>query len=188
MPKRVANRSNRPVDAIASGAGRPATGSLAGWPIPRPAVRPFLKCFSSGPARLRGQTPGTHQKPPSELRGDGDPDARRCGVNHLSLADLLAAPSRQGHSYAELLRVQALSAGVYELAAETDDLQEPHTEDEVYLVLRGRAQATVGGQTVAVTTGSFLYVPARVPHRFHDIEEDLAVFVLFAPAEGTGVG
>jgi mannose-6-phosphate isomerase-like protein (cupin superfamily) len=125
----------------------------------------------------------------AEFVGDGDPDATTYGVNHLRLADLLAAPSRQGQSYAEnLLRVQALSAGVYELPAGADDLQEPHTEDEVYLVLRGQAQATVGGDTVAVTTGSFLYVPARVPHRFHDIEEHLAVLVVFAPAEGTGVG
>ena len=108
------------------------------------------------------------------------------GVNQLSLAELLAAPSRHGRSYAEVLRVQALSAGVYELRAGAEDPQKPHTEDEVYVVLRGRAQATIDGHTVAVTTGSFLYVPARVPHHFHDIEEDLAVLVLFAPPEGTG--
>ncbi|MDP9442677.1 MAG: cupin domain-containing protein [Actinomycetota bacterium] len=103
----------------------------------------------------------------------------------LPLAQLLAAPSRQGRSYAEVLRVEAFSAGVYELAAESDDPQQPHTEDEVYVVLRGKSQATVGAQTVALMPGSLLYVPARVPHRFHDIEEDLAVLVLFAPAEGT---
>jgi mannose-6-phosphate isomerase-like protein (cupin superfamily) len=107
-------------------------------------------------------------------------------VNHLSLAQLLAVPSALGRSYAEVLRVEALSAGVYELRAGAEDRQQPHTEDEVYVVLRGQAQATIDGETVAVTNGSFLYVPAHVPHRFHDIEEDLAVLVLFAPPEGTG--
>jgi hypothetical protein len=29
------------------------------------------------------------------------------------------------------------------------------------------------------------FVPAREEHRFHDITEDLAVLVFFAPAEGT---
>ena len=109
-------------------------------------------------------------------------------MDHISLSDLLAAPSRQGRSYAEVLRVQALSAGVYELSAGSDDQQKPHSEDEVYVVLRGRAKATVNGQTVVVATGSLLYVPARVPHHFHHIEEDLAVLVLFAPAETTAAG
>ena len=107
-------------------------------------------------------------------------------MNELSLAELLAAPSRQGRSYGEVLRVQALSAGVYELRAGAEDRQTPHTEDEVYLVLRGRAQATIDGHTVTVSTGSFLYVPALVPHHFHDVDQDLAVLVLFAPPEGTG--
>jgi mannose-6-phosphate isomerase-like protein (cupin superfamily) len=113
-------------------------------------------------------------------------NATTCGVNHLSLAELLAAPAHHGRSYAEVLRVEALSAGVYELRSGAADPQEPHAEDEVYVVLRGRAQATIDGHTFAVTSGSFLYVPAHVLHRFHDIEEDLAVLVLFAPAEGTG--
>jgi mannose-6-phosphate isomerase-like protein (cupin superfamily) len=106
-------------------------------------------------------------------------------MRQLSLAELLAVPSEHGRSYAEFLRVEALSAGVYELGAGAEDRQEPHSEDEVYVVLRGQAQATIDGHTVAVSTGSFLYVPARVPHRFHDVEEDFAVLVLFAPPEGS---
>ena len=81
--------------------------------------------------------------------------------------------------------MEALSAGVYELAAGAEDPQQPHTEDEVYVVLRGQARATVGGEIVNVTPGSFLYVPAGVPHRFHDIDRDLTVLVMFAPPEGS---
>ncbi len=106
-------------------------------------------------------------------------------MRNLSLTDLLAAPSDACRSYAQVLRVKALSVGVYELAAGAEDLQQPHTEDEVYVVLQGQAQATVGGEIVNVTPGSFLYVPAGVPHRFHDIDEDLTVLVVFAPPEGT---
>lgn len=102
-----------------------------------------------------------------------------------SLTELLAAPAKLQQRYAEVLRVPTLSAGVYVLAAGADDPQEPHTEDEVYVVLRGRARVTVGAETVAVAPGSLLHVRALVPHRFHDIQADLAVLVLFAPAEGT---
>ena len=106
-------------------------------------------------------------------------------MRHLSLTDLLAASSDAPRGYAEVLRVEALSAGVYELAAGAEDPQQPHTEDEVYVVLRGQARATVGGEVVNVTPGSFLYVPAGVPHRFHDIDKDLTVLVMFAPPEGS---
>jgi mannose-6-phosphate isomerase-like protein (cupin superfamily) len=102
-----------------------------------------------------------------------------------SVTELLAAPAELQQRYAEVLRVATLSAGVYGLDAGAHDPQEPHTEDEVYVVLRGQARATVGGETVAVAPGSLLYVPARVPHRFHDIKKDLAVLVLFALAEGS---
>ncbi len=111
-------------------------------------------------------------------------DARPC---FLALDDLLAAPTAHQQSYAEVLRVEALSVGVYELASGSKDAQDPHTEDEVYIVLRGQAQATVADEKFAVRPGSFLYVPARVPHRFHEIEGDLALLVLFAPAEGTAL-
>ncbi len=105
----------------------------------------------------------------------------------FSLAELLAAPSAATPSYVEVLRVATLSAGVYALAAGDRDEQEPHTEDEVYVVLRGRSRATVGDDIVDLAPGSMLYVPAGVVHRFQDIDEDLVVLVLFAPPEGTQV-
>lgn len=74
---------------------------------------------------------------------------------------------------------------MYELRAGSDDPQKPHTEDELYVVLRGRAKATVDGDTATVSPGDLLYVAAGRPHCFHEIEEDLVVLVVFAPAEGT---
>jgi mannose-6-phosphate isomerase-like protein (cupin superfamily) len=63
------------------------------------------------------------------------------------------------------------------------DLQSPHTEDEVYYVVSGRAQITVAKENQAVQAGSIVYVAKNVEHRFHSIEEDLTVLVFFAPAE-----
>jgi mannose-6-phosphate isomerase-like protein (cupin superfamily) len=45
--------------------------------------------------------------------------------------------------------------------------------------------AQVADAEQPVEAGSVLYVPARVPHRFHSIAEDLALLVFFTPAEGS---
>jgi mannose-6-phosphate isomerase-like protein (cupin superfamily) len=85
----------------------------------------------------------------------------------------------------EQFRVPDLSVGTYSIQAGGTDDQEPHTEDEIYVVTAGQASFEAGGQRVRVGTGSVLFVPAREEHRFTDITADLAAIVLFAPAEGT---
>jgi mannose-6-phosphate isomerase-like protein (cupin superfamily) len=94
---------------------------------------------------------------------------------------------RLGDAYLEFLRTASLSAGLYALSAGAIDRQVPHTEDEVYYVLRGRGAIQVGEESQAVKAGMLVFVPAHVVHRFHSIEEDLTLLVLFAPAEYTRV-
>ena len=99
-------------------------------------------------------------------------------VNALS-AELGAT----GQSYLEFIRQSSLSMGLYELKAGQPDLQEPHTEDETYLVMKGRARFKQGDEEFEVGPGTVIYVPANVEHRFFDIKEDLSAMVFFAPAE-----
>jgi mannose-6-phosphate isomerase-like protein (cupin superfamily) len=106
-------------------------------------------------------------------------------MQHYQLEDLLRQRAASGRLYREFLRVDALSAGVYVLPAGGVDPQQPHTEDEVYYVVSGRAMITVGGEDQPVRPGSVVYVAKGVVHRFHTIEEDLAILVFFAPAEGS---
>lgn len=88
-----------------------------------------------------------------------------------------------GKPYLEFLRVPALSVGLYVLEVGAVDGQSPHTEDEVYVVMTGRARVTVGEEVREVGPGSVVYVAATVAHRFHDIVERLELLVVFAPAE-----
>ena len=106
-------------------------------------------------------------------------------MDAFELADLQAEQEASGRLYHEFLRTHDLSAGVYVLAAGGTDPQGPHTEDEIYHVVAGRARLTVGEDDRAVSAGSILFVAADVPHRFHDIEEELVVLVIFGPAEYT---
>jgi mannose-6-phosphate isomerase-like protein (cupin superfamily) len=73
--------------------------------------------------------------------------------------------------------------GLYVLPEGGTDPQKPHEEDEVYMVVSGQASITVGDEVSPVKSGSLVYVPAHVPHRFHSIKEELKVVVFFAPAE-----
>ncbi len=85
--------------------------------------------------------------------------------------------------YLEFLKAPDLSLGLYVLPAGGIDPQSPHTEDEVYYVVSGRAQIKVANEDRAVQAGSIVYVAKNVEHRFHSIEEELTVLVFFAPAE-----
>jgi len=86
-------------------------------------------------------------------------------------------------AYVEFLREESMSGGLYVLAAGATDSQSPHTEDELYVILSGRARFTAGGETRVAAPGDLIFVPANLPHRFHDITEDLSVAVVFAPPE-----
>jgi mannose-6-phosphate isomerase-like protein (cupin superfamily) len=101
----------------------------------------------------------------------------------FSVSQLADLQTKSGKRYFEFLRVPAMSAGIYTLAAGATDTQSPHKEDELYYVVRGRARMKAGTEDHAVAAGSVIFVAAGVEHRFYDIEEELSVLVFFAPAE-----
>lgn len=96
---------------------------------------------------------------------------------------IAAELAKSARSYREFLRVPALSAGLYVLAAGAEDKQKPHNEDEIYYVLRGRARMRVGPSQFDVRPGEVIFVPAHEEHRFFDVTEEVALLVVFGPAE-----
>lgn len=101
----------------------------------------------------------------------------------FGLAELLAEHQSRGKLWMEFLRVPALSMGLYVLPAGQPDPQEPHTEDEIYYVVSGRAEFVAGDENMEVKAGDVLFVERLLEHRFHHVVEDLTVMVFFAPAE-----
>jgi mannose-6-phosphate isomerase-like protein (cupin superfamily) len=112
-------------------------------------------------------------------------DDWRALMQTFELSQLLEERKQLNKPYLEFLKVPDLSMGIYILPVGGTDPQSPHTEDEVYYVVNGRAQITVADEDRAVQAGSIVYVAKNVEHRFHSIEEDLTVIVFFAPAEYT---
>jgi quercetin dioxygenase-like cupin family protein len=103
----------------------------------------------------------------------------------FNLNDLVGESERGHQRWQEFLRARSLSVGLYRLQAGQADEQKPHAEDEVYLVLRGKASFRAGGQEQAVGPGSVIFVERTLEHRFVNITEDLTVLVFFAPPEGS---
>lgn len=84
--------------------------------------------------------------------------------------------------FQEFLRSPQISCAIYRLPAGARDMQAPHLEDEVYLVLEGRARLKVDGEVQQVGVGTVLFVAATTEHSFFDIDEDLTLLAVFGPA------
>lgn len=72
-----------------------------------------------------------------------------------------------------------LELGVYVLVAPEPDRQQPHEDDEVYVVLEGTGVLDVAGERIELDAGHSAFVPAGVEHRFVGYEQ-LSVLVVFA--------
>jgi mannose-6-phosphate isomerase-like protein (cupin superfamily) len=71
-----------------------------------------------------------------------------------------------------------LEIGVYVLVAPEPDRQQPHADDEVYVVLEGDGTLEIEGQRVDLHVGQAAFVPAGAEHRFVGYEQ-LSVLVIF---------
>ncbi len=86
----------------------------------------------------------------------------------------------------EFLRSRQMSCAMYHLPAGARDMQAPHLEDEVYVVIEGRARLRVDDVEQDVAPGTVLFVGATTEHSFFDITEDLTMLAMFGPANGAG--
>lgn len=99
------------------------------------------------------------------------------------LDDLDMERAQERGAYLRFLNERHFSMGLYALEPGEVDTQKPHGQDEVYVVVSGRASLTVGGEVTDVARGSVVFVAAGVEHRFHRITEALRVLVFFSPPE-----
>ena len=86
-----------------------------------------------------------------------------------------------GGGYEIVHESPGLELGVYVLVAPEPDRQQPHAEDEVYVVLEGSGTLEVEGESVPVAEGTAVFVEAGAEHRFSAYER-LSVLVIFERA------
>ena len=83
-----------------------------------------------------------------------------------------------GGGYEIVHESPGLELGVYVLVAPEPDRQQPHSDDEVYVVLEGSGTREVEGERIDLSEGQAVFVPAGAEHRFVGYEQ-LAVLVVF---------
>ena len=59
------------------------------------------------------------------------------------------------------------------------DRQEPHEQDEIYIVHAGSGVFQKGDEHIDFGPGDALFVPAGVEHRFIEFSEDFGTWVVF---------
>jgi mannose-6-phosphate isomerase-like protein (cupin superfamily) len=101
----------------------------------------------------------------------------------LDVAAVRSRLEREGGGYEIVHESPGLEIGVYVLVAPEPDRQQPHDDDEVYVVLSGSGVLDVEGAQVALDEGHAAFVPAGAEHRFSAYEQ-LSVLVIFSRRGG----
>jgi mannose-6-phosphate isomerase-like protein (cupin superfamily) len=99
-------------------------------------------------------------------------------VHAFGVAEVKDKLVAAGGGYEIVHESPGLELGVYVLVAPEPDRQQPHADDEVYVVLEGTGVLDVEGATVPVKEGDAVFVEAGADHRFSAYEQ-LSVLVIF---------
>ena len=106
-------------------------------------------------------------------------------ADFLALLAALPQPARsdypQGTPFVPALAHGSLSVELFAPATSQlgRDIQQPHTQDELYVVQRGTSAFWRDGETAHVQAGDILFVPAGVVHRFENFSPDFVTWVVF---------
>jgi mannose-6-phosphate isomerase-like protein (cupin superfamily) len=84
-----------------------------------------------------------------------------------------------GGGYEVVHSSPGLEVGVYVLVAPEPDRQQPHEDDELYVVLGGHGALDVEGEQMPLQEGQAVFVPAGAHHAFIGYEQ-MCVLGIFA--------
>ncbi|TMK70896.1 MAG: cupin domain-containing protein [Actinobacteria bacterium] len=99
-------------------------------------------------------------------------------MHAFGVADVKDRLVAAGGGYEIVHESPGLELGVYVLVAPEPDRQQPHADDEIYVVLEGSGVLDVEGTAVPVKEGDAVFVEAGADHRFSAYER-LSVLVIF---------
>src|SRR6476659_489776 len=115
------------------------------------------------------------ETPPPGAEGEGKPLTEAYPFDVEEVKSRLAA---ENGGYEVVHSSPGLEIGVYVLVAPEPDRQQPHDEDEVYVVLEGSGVLEVEDVATPLDEGMALFVPAGADHRCTAYEH-LSLLVIF---------
>ncbi len=102
----------------------------------------------------------------------------------VSLGDIMDRIERDpdGRRFHYPIRNGTMRVGVY--APRGSDPQQPHDQDELYIVERGSGSFVNGDERRSFSPGDVIFVPAGAVHRFEDFSDDFRTWVVFWGPQG----
>ncbi|PSL47490.1 Cupin domain-containing protein [Chitinophaga niastensis] len=101
---------------------------------------------------------------------------------HVTLTEALRQLQKSDDDFAVLFEHGSMRGIIF--GPDELDAQEPHIQDEIYLVMRGGGEFVMEDKIVTVGMGDFLFVPAGAEHHFRNFTPDLLLWVIFYGQEG----
>lgn len=101
-------------------------------------------------------------------------------------AALATLAAQAGRTFTTLFRHGSLEVEIYK--PDGVDPQQPHTRDEVYVVVSGSGYFVNGGIRQRFEPGEVLFAPAGAVHRFEEFTPDFVTWVFFYGPEGGEAG
>jgi mannose-6-phosphate isomerase-like protein (cupin superfamily) len=101
---------------------------------------------------------------------------------HIPLSTAKEKLAQAPSEFVELFKHGTLYVELYQ--PDKIDKQQPHTRDEVYVVVAGSGTFYYDGERKNYKTGDVIFVPAGIEHRFEDFTDDFMTWVFFYGPEG----
>jgi mannose-6-phosphate isomerase-like protein (cupin superfamily) len=89
------------------------------------------------------------------------------------LTNLLYELNDQGGYFINFISTKGIQAGIIRLHPGENDMQEPHSVDEVYYVIEGNGFIKLDGKDHEIKQGTSIFVPAKADHSLIEISKTL---------------
>jgi mannose-6-phosphate isomerase-like protein (cupin superfamily) len=98
----------------------------------------------------------------------------------IDIRGLIPKMDLNGSGFLGFFELEHLQAGILRLKPGEQDTQEPHSLDEVYMVLEGDGYIEIGKKAYIIKKDLFIFVPAEVEHRFYGNTKEILVVYFFS--------
>ncbi|HYY87117.1 MAG TPA: cupin domain-containing protein [Nitrososphaeraceae archaeon] len=98
----------------------------------------------------------------------------------IDIRDLIRKMDLDDSEFLNFFELEHLQIGILRLKPGEQDMQEPHSSDEVYLVLDGDGFIEIGKKAYSLKKDLFIFVPAEVKHKFYGNTREILVIYFFS--------
>jgi len=98
----------------------------------------------------------------------------------IDIRSLISKMALENSGFLNFFHLKHLQAGILRLKPGERDTQEPHSLDEIYLVLEGDGFIEIGKKEYILKKDLFIFVPAEVKHRFYGNTKEILVIYFFS--------